>query len=106
VGERKDGEKQIQGKILVHQPAAPRAFTTIVFVLNGEDWTEHEKEEEKKGRTEAEQGGRRREENRGEKPRAEREGELKKKPRSRDEEPEKRAKNIHSNIGEKTEKPW
>jgi hypothetical protein len=78
VGERKDGEKQIQGKILVHQPAAPRAFTTIVFVLNGEDWTEHEKEEEKKGRTEAEQGGRRREENRGEKPRAEREGELKK----------------------------
>jgi hypothetical protein len=34
------GEKQNQGKILVHQPAAPRAFTTLVFVLNGEDWTE------------------------------------------------------------------
>jgi hypothetical protein len=29
-----------RGKILVHQPAAPRAFTTIVFVLNGEDWAE------------------------------------------------------------------
>jgi len=29
------------GKILVPQPAAnPRAFTTIVFVLNGEDWAE------------------------------------------------------------------
>jgi hypothetical protein len=39
--ERKDGEKQNQGKVLVHQPAAPRAFTTIVFVLNGEDWTEN-----------------------------------------------------------------
>jgi len=36
-----DGEKQNQGKILVHQPAAPRAFTTIVFVLNREDWTEN-----------------------------------------------------------------
>ncbi|KAL9393761.1 hypothetical protein Peur_013046 [Populus x canadensis] len=35
------GEKQNQGKILVHQPAAPRAFTTLVFVLNGEDWTEN-----------------------------------------------------------------
>ena len=25
---------------MVHQPAAPRAVTTIVFVLNGEDWAE------------------------------------------------------------------
>jgi hypothetical protein len=38
--EKRLGEKQNQGKILVHQPAAPRAFTTLVFVLNGEDWTE------------------------------------------------------------------
>jgi len=29
------------GKILVHQPAAPRAFTTIVSVLEGEDRTEN-----------------------------------------------------------------
>jgi len=29
------------GKILVHQPAAPRAFTTIVSVLDGEDRTEN-----------------------------------------------------------------
>jgi hypothetical protein len=41
VRERKDGEKENQGKILVHQPAAPRAFTTIVFILNGEDWTKN-----------------------------------------------------------------
>jgi len=29
------------GKILVHQPAATRAFTTIVSVLEGEDRTEN-----------------------------------------------------------------
>jgi hypothetical protein len=29
------------GKILVHQPATPRAVTTIVSVLEGEDRTEN-----------------------------------------------------------------
>jgi hypothetical protein len=29
------------GKILVHQPAAPRAFTSIVSILDGEDRTEN-----------------------------------------------------------------
>jgi hypothetical protein len=38
-----------RGKILVHQPAAPRAFTTIVFVLNGED-TKKPGEQHKKAR--------------------------------------------------------
>jgi len=52
LGERKGGDRESQnrgerrretepGKILVHQPAAPRAFTTIVSVLNGEDQTEN-----------------------------------------------------------------
>ena len=36
-----DEERQNPGKILVPQPARnPCAFTTIVFVLNGEDWAE------------------------------------------------------------------
>jgi hypothetical protein len=35
-GRRRETEP---GKILVHQPAAPRSIT-IVFVLNGEYWTE------------------------------------------------------------------
>jgi hypothetical protein len=46
--QREEGRRETEpGKILVHQPAAPRAFNTIVFVLNGEERTnETEKGEE------------------------------------------------------------
>ena len=39
-----EGRETEPVKILVHQPAAPRAVTTIVFVLNGEDWVEKQGE--------------------------------------------------------------
>jgi len=55
-------ERQNQGKILVHQPAAPRSIT-IVFVLNGEYWTEKQGRNHRTGAT---PGGERRKKKRGE----------------------------------------
>jgi hypothetical protein len=51
--ERKGGrtKRDRTGKILVPQPAAnPRAFTAIVFVLNGEDWAETQTRKKNHGR--------------------------------------------------------
>jgi len=47
---RKGRRNRTRGMFWSIQPAAPRAFTTTVFILNGEDWTEQQKRENWGGR--------------------------------------------------------
>jgi len=47
---RKGRRNRTRAKFWSIQPAAPRAFTTTVFILNGEDWTEQQKRENRGGR--------------------------------------------------------